>query len=479
MKSLPSISSLVAPCALIISDGVAFVIAALLALCVAVAIGNAEWPILSNLLEWGVRERVTDFLVAGFIWQVWLQVIKNRYRRPIPFWSEVMESSKLILFFAIANLALMALSRHDYSRSIWLFGWLLLVPLIPLLRTLTRALLQRFHYGLRPTWIVGQGENADEAILALKSEWQMGFQIQDRFSLTSVNRDFLSALFLKASGNRTIRDIREVVFVIAVEGHESNDLSALVLDLTLLGVRTIHIIPSLRGIPLYGADLSYFFSHEVLLLGLKNNLAMRFSKIIKMAFDILLALILLLPASLILLVAAALIWLEDRGPIFYSQTRLGFEKKEFQMLKIRSMRSDAEIVLEGWRRSNSPEWQAYSQNNFKIAEDPRLLRVGKFLRRTSIDELPQLFNVLRGEMSLVGPRPLLPRESEAYGKNMVLYQSVRPGMTGLWQVSGRSKTSFQRRGDLDAWYIRNWSLAYDVILLLRTISVVFGAEGAY
>ena len=307
----------------------------------------------------------------------------------------------------------------------------------------------------------------------------MGFQIQSLLSSKAMNQEALKVLLGEASEASVIRDIRDVVFVIALEDHETSNLSALVLDLTLLGVRTIHIIPTLRGIPLYGADLSYFFSHEVLLLVLRNNLSMRFSKILKMAFDLLIASILLLPSSLILLVAAVFIWLEDRGPIFYVQSRLGFQEKEFQMLKLRSMRTDADAMLEGWRRTNSKEWQVYSENNFKIPEDPRLLRVGKFIRKSSIDELPQLFNVLRGEMSLVGPRPILPREAEVYGKNLVLYQSTRPGMTGLWQVSGRSKTSFQQRGDLDAWYIRNWSLAYDIILLLRTISVVFGGRGAY
>ena len=474
-----AISSLLAPCALIFADGMAFVIAGVLGLFFAIAIVNAEWPIWGDLFEWGVRERLTDFLFGDLLWLIWFHVIKSRYRRPIPFWSEVMESSKVIVVLALANLALMALTRHDYSRSIWFFGWTVLIPLIPLLRTLTRSLLLRLHYWSRPTWIVGQGENAEEAKLALESEWQMGFQIQGLLSSTALNQEVLKELLDGASKASVIRDIRDIVFVIALEDHEANDLSALVLDLTLLGVRTIHIIPTLRGIPLYGADLSYFFSHEVLLLGLRNNLAMRFSKIIKMAFDMVVASILLVPASLILLVAAMLIWLEDRGPIFYVQTRLGFQKKEFQMLKLRSMRTDADAVLEEWKRTNSKEWQAYSKNNFKIPEDPRLLRVGKFLRRTSIDELPQLFNVLRGDMSLVGPRPILPREAEVYGKNLVLYQSARPGMTGLWQVSGRSKTSFQQRGALDAWYIRNWSLAYDIILLLRTISVVLGGRGAY
>ena len=122
--------SLIAPCALILADGMAFVIAGVLGLFFAIVIGNAEWPIWGDLFEWGIRERLTDFLFGGFAWLIWFHVIKNRYRRPIPFWSEVIESGKLLILFAIANLALMALTRNDYSRSIWFFGWSVLIPLI-------------------------------------------------------------------------------------------------------------------------------------------------------------------------------------------------------------------------------------------------------------------------------------------------------------------------------------------------------------
>jgi undecaprenyl-phosphate galactose phosphotransferase len=129
--------------------------------------------------------------------------------------------------------------------------------------------------------------------------------------------------------------------------------------------------------------------------------------------------------------------------------------------------------------------QLLSQNQhkdgitFKIKHDPRITPIGRLIRKTSIDELPQLINVIRGEMSLVGPRPILPREAEPYGEGLALYASARPGMTGLWQVSGRSKVSFQQRQALDGWYIRNWSLGYDIILLLKTIQVVMKARGAY
>jgi lipopolysaccharide/colanic/teichoic acid biosynthesis glycosyltransferase len=154
-------------------------------------------------------------------------------------------------------------------------------------------------------------------------------------------------------------------------------------------------------------------------------------------------------------------------------------KKEFGMIKLRTMRRDAEEQLAIWRQKDSLEWRTYCANNFKLEHDPRLLKIGAFLRRMSIDELPQLINVLKGQMSLVGPRPILSREIEDYGKTISLYTSTKPGMTGLWQVSGRSKTSFVQRATLDGWYIRNWSLGYDIVILLRTIGVVLRSAGAY
>jgi len=475
-RSIPrTLASILLLC---LGDAFALLLAGGVGLIVAVSIGNADWPSPEEVLEFKIRERVADFAVAAILWVLWFHVIHNRYLRPIPFWSEVLETTKVAFFMAGVNLAVIALARNDYSRSIWFFGWISLIVLVPVLRTLTRMLLIRFHLWSRPTWIIGCGENAQEARLALQSEWQMGFSILGFLTPGDLNQKTIQGLFeSKSLGERSPR-LRDVVFVIALDDQEPIDPAALILDLTLAGARSIHMIPSLRGIPLYGADLSYFFSHEVLLLGIRNNLALRFSKVLKMGFDILLTCLLLIPAFPLLLVAGVLIWMEDQGSIFYLQKRVGRHGREFDMLKLRTMRCDAEQQLAEWKRKNSPEWVEYCNNSFKLQDDPRLLKVGHFLRRTSIDELPQLFNVLRGDMSLVGPRPFLKRETATYGKNFVLYQSTRPGMTGLWQVSGRSKTSFQQRATLDAWYIRNWSLAYDILILLRTVVVVFTGRGA-
>ena len=328
-------------------------------------------------------------------------------------------------------------------------------------------------------WIIGRGENAEEARLALESEWQMGFEIQDILSPEdATKRLFGQRVANLIPGQKNPRGLQDQVFVIALDD-SGEDSAAQIQQLTLAGVRSIYMIPALRGIPLYGADLSYFFSHEVLFLGVKNNLTQSFSKLLKLGSDLLLTGILLVIGLPLIMLASLLIWLEDGSPVFYRQKRLGQHGREFWMIKLRSMRRDAEQQLALWEKRQSAEWQEYCQNSFKLKKDPRLLRIGALLRRSSLDELPQLFNVLCGQMSLVGPRPLLEREREAYGKNFALYALVRPGMTGLWQVSGRSEKSFIERTSLDAWYIRNWSLSYDVLILLKTVSVVMTGRGAH
>jgi undecaprenyl-phosphate galactose phosphotransferase len=143
------------------------------------------------------------------------------------------------------------------------------------------------------------------------------------------------------------------------------------------------------------------------------------------------------------------------------------------------MHKNAERMLENWKNRQDPIYLDYVANNYKLPNDPRVTKVGRFLRKSSLDELPQLINVLLGQMSLVGPRPLLPSEIDDYLDGEFYYTQVSPGITGLWQISGRSKTSFVDRARLDSWYIKNWSLWYDIVILIKTIVVVIRRDGAY
>lgn len=197
-------------------------------------------------------------------------------------------------------------------------------------------------------------------------------------------------------------------------------------------------------------------------------------RVAKRLFDVLVSGVLILIASPAMIFVAVLIRLDSKGPILFRQERVGMEGKRFLMLKFRSMVVDAEARLADLERKNEG-----SGPLFKMKNDPRVTRIGGFLRRFSIDELPQLFNVVGGSMSLVGPRPPLPREVEAYESDVRRRLLVKPGLTGLWQVSGRSNLSWQDSVRLDLYYVENWSLAGDLVIILRTVRAVFGSTGAY
>lgn len=199
---------------------------------------------------------------------------------------------------------------------------------------------------------------------------------------------------------------------------------------------------------------------------------------LKRALDPILAALALLCLSPLLLLVAAAIYLDDRGPVFFKQERIGKRGLPFVCFKFRSMHVDAERIAQQWTQTR-PDLAELFQTHSKLRDDPRITRVGQFLRRTSLDELPQLVNVLLGDMSLVGPRPILPREIDRYGQALRFYTQVRPGMTGLWQISGRADRSFEDRVKLDVQYVREESLGLYLRILLRTIPAVLQRKGAY
>lgn len=198
----------------------------------------------------------------------------------------------------------------------------------------------------------------------------------------------------------------------------------------------------------------------------------------KRAFDILTASLALIIFSPIFLMLMALVKFSDGGSIFYGHRRVGHNGRFFQCLKFRTMAPDADRILQEHLRKNPKayeEWQA----SRKLQDDPRVTAVGSVLRKLSLDELPQLINILRGEMSVVGPRPVVEDELELYETSAVFYLQSRPGLTGLWQVSGRSNVSYAARIAFDTHYVMNWSLISDFVIVAKTIPAVCLSRGSY
>jgi lipopolysaccharide/colanic/teichoic acid biosynthesis glycosyltransferase len=198
---------------------------------------------------------------------------------------------------------------------------------------------------------------------------------------------------------------------------------------------------------------------------------------LKRAFDLAFALPALIFLAPMLVLLALAVKVQDGGPVFFSQPRIGRDGRLFSCLKFRSMVVRAEDHMQAVLRAD-PEAAREWREKQKLTKDPRVTPVGRILRATSADELPQLFNVLFGDMSIVGPRPIMPDQIDDYGSGFARYCTARPGITGLWQVSGRNHTTFRRRSEFDQTYLRAWSLVTDLGLVVRTVGVVLQRRGA-
>ncbi|CAI1561753.1 undecaprenyl-phosphate galactose phosphotransferase WbaP [Serratia fonticola] len=422
--------------------------------------------------------RVLSHFVLSIIAISWFWVRLRHYTYRKPFWFELKEIIRTLVIFSVLDLALVAFSKWHFSRYIWGCTWIIAMVLVPVGRSLVKRILQRLDLWHKQTVIIGTGKNAKDAYAALQSERNLGFSI-DFFvcSNTVAQSSFLGLPTISNTDLWKYVDPEVTQFVIALEFEENTLRDTWLKKLAKNNCRSVSVIPTLRGVPLYGTDMSFIFSHEVMILRVNNNLAKRTSRFIKRAFDIVGALSIMIVLSPVLLLLTLLVS-KDGGSAIYGHERIGKDARKFKCLKFRSMVVNSQDVLTNLLASDIEarnEWE----RDFKLKNDPRITSIGKFIRKTSLDELPQLFNVLRGDMSLVGPRPVIEEELERYAGDVDYYLMAKPGMTGLWQVSGRNNVDYDTRVYFDAWYVKNWSLWNDIVILFKTVNVVLGRDGAY
>ena len=268
----------------------------------------------------------------------------------------------------------------------------------------------------------------------------------------------------------------EVDIAIFAMPHTRREQLAELVDMASLSFRHVLVIPNLNGITnsaVVARNLAGTFAVEI-----KYNLLDPWSRRVKRILDVFGAVMGGLLISPLLAAIVILIKLDSPGPVFYGHQRLGVGGRYFRCWKFRTMHADAEVLLDEYLRGN-PLLRAEWELSQKLRNDPRVTHVGHLLRKTSLDELPQLWNVLLGEMSLVGPRPIVEAEVMKYGDIYELYRRIKPGMSGLWQVSGRSNTGYAERVEMDASYVHNWSVWLDLVLLARTVKTVMRGRGAY
>jgi undecaprenyl-phosphate galactose phosphotransferase len=424
----------------------------------------------------------------------------GHYARRRPFWQELGDVLGVVVTLAILDAALVFLTKTNFSRLWWATSWGLVALLVPLVRLAIKHVLMSLGAWRRSTVVVGVGPNALDAALALESEALLGFEVvafiappgappgaQPGVPPAGAPGDSAPA-YLEVAGKR-LPVLRAAPYPDLLPGHLGRPHVVVALELDELArcgayverlnlhYGDVDVVSPMRGLPLAGTRVTHFFSHDILSLRLYNNLARPWPRRLKRAFDLVVGgLLFLLVAPLF----ALLSWQVARTgrPVFYRHRRIGKGGREFACLKFRTMVPDAEAVLAAHLAAR-PEALLQWERDHKLKDDPRITRIGAWLRRTSLDELPQLINVLRGEMSLVGPRPVVAAELARYGDNIVYYVESTPGLTGLWQVSGRNDLDYRRRVHLDCWYVKNWSLWCDLIILLKTPRAVLHGNGAY
>lgn len=428
--------------------------------------------------------------IFSYIYVWWIPLIflffifyEGLYNSNMPFWDETRNMVKAVSLATVTAMAIVTLGRlgDEVSRIMLLGMWGSSVFLFPLFRLWGKKLLYSIGLWKEMVLILGAGNSGRLAMEGLQREKHMGYYVigfldDDEAKKTTVingKRVFGKIKYFPKYINRL--GIKTVL--IAMPSLNTEKLSALTSSVQNYAANTM-VIPDLKGIALLNTDLMHLFYEEIFLMRIKNNLKSITNRFVKRFFDITVSLIFLPLLMPLIGIIGILIRLETPGPTIYAHDRLRKNGKTFRCYKFRTMLKDAEDTLKEILGNNEQlrsEWE----KNWKIKEDPRVTKVGQFLRKTSLDELPQIFNVLKGEMSLVGPRPYLSREKHDIGKNIQIICSAKPGITGLWQVSGRSNTGYEYRVKLDSWYVMNWSLWFDIAILFKTVRVVIKMEGAY
>lgn len=399
---------------------------------------------------------------AGFYWKLWpvavafvaLNALLRLYHRnvlypaaplaPVEELRRLVDSSLIVHLGAIAVLALMYQTTEHYSRAVIFIAGGLTAVLAQPVRDALRILLKAAGLAQIPVELIGEGETLGRIANAIERDAYIGFRVVKTGASVAV----------------VCRDIR-------LFRHEISDLSG----------RYVHIeyAPGESSFPMAGIQAVSFGGIGA--LEMVNQRRMPMLRLEKWFLDRTLAVLASVALLPFFVLVPILIKLTSKGPVFYRQDRLGRNGRRIRVWKFRSMYADADERLQSILAAD-PVRRAEWERNFKLVDDPRVTPLGRFLRKTSIDEFPQLFNVFAGDMALVGPRPIVEREVPLYGTSYEIFSSVQPGITGLWQVSGRSETDYARRIALDVHYVLNWSPWLDIWILFRTISAVFLMRGA-
>jgi len=382
------------------------------------------------------------------------------------------------VFIVLAALIVIFESWETYSPSVVVLAWVMSVLLVPLSRSLLRH-----HFGQKQWWgypvvVFGAHEPGRRLVRTLQEQPELGLKPAAVLDDGVADEENIGGIPVLQGWDRAPMLARQFHIsraIVAVPGMRQENLLELI-DSHASDFSHVMIMPDMRRAGSLGAEAREFC--QQLTLEVRKDLLLRGPRLVKRLIDIVLALAMGVVTLPLILLTVVLIRRESAGPAFYSHPRIGRGQRVIRVWKFRTMVLDGDRVL-GQYLSQNPKAAAEWGAKQKLRDDPRVTRIGRLLRRTSLDELPQLWNILKGEMSMVGPRPIVQSEVDRYGECFSLYTQVSPGLTGLWQVSGRNDTSYAERVGLDAYYVRNWSVWLDIYLLARTATAVIEGRGAY
>jgi Undecaprenyl-phosphate galactose phosphotransferase WbaP len=431
------------------------------------------------------------YLDLGWLWLVLVVFlgVEGLYTRRRSLWNEIGQLVKAIGLGLVAVLATVALRQlsTEVSRPTILFMGMNLLIVLPIERFWTKKLLGRVGLWRKRILILGATDTAKMAMRALTSDPVLGYDVVGMIDddARQIGRcagvcggkpvfvlGRLSELWEKMKETQT-RDV-----LIAMPDLPEEKLLVLVHQLQP-DCDSIYVVPKLWGLPMMNLQVDGFLRERVMMLKLSNNLAKPWNIWLKRGFDLVVGTAVALFTIPIGLVLSILIRIDSEGSALFVQERLGYRGENFRCLKFRTMHANSEAKLVQYLERHpqaADEWYRYAKLR---AYDPRVTSLGRFLRRRSFDEFPQLLNVLKGEMSLVGPRPYLPQERGRIGVDLRTILAARPGMTGLWQVNGRNQMTLEDRVQLEAWYVRNWTIWLDCIILAKTFrAVLFPLNGS-
>ena len=395
---------------------------------------------------------VIDFLFLGFILSfninfvliiLFLFYYEGIYSFRYDFWQEIKKIFRAFIFSFLIIVTLFAFAgKKDFIFIIEYFA--LLFILFPIYKRVIKKIIFKFSFFKERVKIL---DKSDKIRNEIDKNWYLGMSNDNKnFSIVLINsKDF------------NLKELDEII-----EKYLYN--------------KKIYLIPYLNEIDFSNSEIFEYHNIRTNIINVENKLLKKSNVFLKTILDSVLALTILPFFIIAHLIISLLIKMDSKGSIFFKQKRVGKDGKIFICYKYRTMYENGDEILKEYLKKH-PEEVEYYKKYHKYKKDPRITKIGKFLRVTSLDELPQIINVLKGEMSFVGPRPYMIEELNKIGDKEIIFK-IKPGITGLWQVSGRSNLTFKERVELDKWYIKNWSLWKDFVILIKTVKVVFLKVGA-